>query len=76
METKPIWEVIDAIRGSEGLHAKCQLFGILLKREGPNYDVNGLTGETSYLSQIKIFFDLLCLVNAFSFFLNLFLKSG
>lgn len=43
LETKPIWEVIDAIRGSSGLHAKCQLFGILLKREGPNYDVNGLT---------------------------------
>lgn len=36
---------MDAIRGSPGLHAKCQLFGILLKREGPNYDVNGLTGK-------------------------------
>ncbi|XP_026281117.1 probable phosphorylase b kinase regulatory subunit beta isoform X1 [Frankliniella occidentalis] len=43
LETKPIWEVVDAIRGSPGLHGKCQLFGILLKREGPNYDVNGLT---------------------------------
>lgn len=43
LETKPIWEVIDAIRGSGALHARCQLFGILLKREGPNYDVNGLT---------------------------------
>lgn len=48
LETKPIWEVIDAIRGSSGLHAKCQLFGILLKREGPNYDVNGLTGMIKF----------------------------
>ncbi|XP_066991730.1 probable phosphorylase b kinase regulatory subunit beta isoform X2 [Anabrus simplex] len=45
MESKPIWELLDILRNTEGLHAKCQLFGILLKREGQKYEFNGLTVE-------------------------------
>ncbi|XP_066584416.1 probable phosphorylase b kinase regulatory subunit beta isoform X2 [Prorops nasuta] len=40
---EPLCNVINEIRNSPGLYAKCQLFGILLKREGINYDLNGTT---------------------------------
>ncbi|XP_014223214.1 probable phosphorylase b kinase regulatory subunit beta isoform X2 [Trichogramma pretiosum] len=39
--------IINAIRNAAGLYAKCQLYGILLQREGENYEINGnLVGET------------------------------
>uniref|UniRef100_A0A1B6FN58 Phosphorylase b kinase regulatory subunit n=1 Tax=Cuerna arida TaxID=1464854 RepID=A0A1B6FN58_9HEMI len=44
-ESKPLYEVLDAIRNATGLHAKCQLYGVLLKREGPDYEFNGATVE-------------------------------
>ncbi|XP_049964722.1 probable phosphorylase b kinase regulatory subunit beta isoform X1 [Schistocerca serialis cubense] len=42
---KPTWEILDVLRSTEGLHGRAQLFGLLLKREGPNYEFNGATVE-------------------------------
>ncbi|XP_054258864.1 probable phosphorylase b kinase regulatory subunit beta isoform X3 [Macrosteles quadrilineatus] len=44
-DSKPLYEVLDGIRNATGLHVKCQLFGVLLKREGPNYEFKGSTVE-------------------------------
>ncbi|XP_058795642.1 probable phosphorylase b kinase regulatory subunit beta [Phymastichus coffea] len=33
--------IINAIRSVNDLYAKCQLYGILIQREGPNYEING-----------------------------------
>ncbi|XP_043476951.1 probable phosphorylase b kinase regulatory subunit beta isoform X1 [Leptopilina heterotoma] len=41
--TQPLYSVLDEIRNSESLYAKCQLYEILLKREGINYEFNGKT---------------------------------
>ncbi|XP_015607737.1 probable phosphorylase b kinase regulatory subunit beta isoform X2 [Cephus cinctus] len=40
---QPICNVITEIRNTDGLYAKCQLYNILLKREGIDYEINGLT---------------------------------
>lgn len=40
---KETYEVLDAIRNSPGIYAKVQLFGIILQREGPEYEFNGQT---------------------------------
>lgn len=42
---KPLYEILDAIRNANGLFVKCQLYGVLLKREGSNYEFMGLTVE-------------------------------
>nr|CAD7596405.1 unnamed protein product [Timema genevievae] len=42
---KPIWEILDALKSTEGLYARAQLFGILLKREGPKYEFGDQTGR-------------------------------
>ncbi|XP_043276560.1 probable phosphorylase b kinase regulatory subunit beta isoform X2 [Venturia canescens] len=40
---EPTHGILDEIRRTEGLYSKCQLYGILMKREGINYEVNGTT---------------------------------
>ncbi|XP_075211939.1 putative phosphorylase b kinase regulatory subunit beta isoform X2 [Lycorma delicatula] len=44
-ENKPLYELLDAIRNATSLKAKCQLYGVLLKREGPHYEFNNMTVE-------------------------------
>jgi phosphorylase kinase alpha/beta subunit len=39
MKNKPIWEIMDAYRCTEGYYGKCQLLGYILKREGPQYQL-------------------------------------
>lgn len=53
---EPTHSILDEIRRAEGLYAKCQLYGILLKREGINYEINGTTGNfiTNFKSISKI----------------------
>lgn len=46
---KPIYEVLDAIRTTESLYARCQLFGILQKREGGQYKVHDVPVEEHLL---------------------------
>ncbi|XP_011505944.1 PREDICTED: probable phosphorylase b kinase regulatory subunit beta isoform X2 [Ceratosolen solmsi marchali] len=47
MKDESTSNIIHAIRNTEGLYGKCQLYGILLQREGVNYQINGTTvGET------------------------------
>ena len=43
-ENRPLYDILDAIRNASGLFAKCQLYGVLLKREGSNYEFLGLSG--------------------------------
>lgn len=49
---EPLGNILNELRNSIGLYAKCQLYGILIKREGINYEVNGLTG-IYYLSVLS-----------------------
>lgn len=42
-KTKPTHEVIETMRNTESIYCLCQLWGILLEREGPNFEVNGLS---------------------------------
>ncbi|XP_014472659.1 PREDICTED: probable phosphorylase b kinase regulatory subunit beta isoform X2 [Dinoponera quadriceps] len=43
MASEPLNDILSEIRNSVGLYAKCQLYGILIKREGINYEINGTT---------------------------------
>lgn len=43
MVNKSLNDILDEIRNCPGLYAKCQLYGILVKREGINYEINGTT---------------------------------
>lgn len=36
-------DIIDALRQTSSIYCQCQLWGIILNREGPNYEVNGDT---------------------------------
>ncbi|XP_018908570.1 probable phosphorylase b kinase regulatory subunit beta isoform X2 [Bemisia tabaci] len=42
-QDKPTCDLIEALRNCSGLYDKCQLLGILLKREGPSYVYNDMT---------------------------------
>lgn len=44
MLNEPLGNILNEVRHSVGLYAKCQLYGILIKQEGINYEVNGTTG--------------------------------
>lgn len=44
MVNEPLSNILNELRNSIGLYAKCQLYGILVKREGINYEINGTTG--------------------------------
>jgi len=44
MINEPLGNILNELRNSVGLYAKCQLYGILIKREGINYEINGVTG--------------------------------
>lgn len=48
---KPTHEIINALRNTESIYCLCQLWGILLNREGSNYEVNGLS-VTQALQQL------------------------
>ncbi|XP_033229287.1 probable phosphorylase b kinase regulatory subunit beta isoform X2 [Belonocnema kinseyi] len=43
LQEEPLYTLLNEIRNSEGLFAKSQLYGILLKREGINYEFHGMT---------------------------------
>lgn len=36
-------DIIETLKQSESLYIQCQLWGILLNREGPDYEINGQT---------------------------------
>ena len=40
---KSMGDILNALRNSESIFCQCQLWGIILHREGPNYEVNGVT---------------------------------
>ncbi|XP_014600411.1 PREDICTED: probable phosphorylase b kinase regulatory subunit beta isoform X1 [Polistes canadensis] len=40
---EPLHNILNEIRNCDGLYVKCQLYGVLLKREGINYEINGTT---------------------------------
>lgn len=42
-EKKPTYEICEKIRNTESIYCLCQLWGILLHREGPNFEINDLT---------------------------------
>ncbi|CAH2067131.1 unnamed protein product, partial [Iphiclides podalirius] len=44
---RPTHEVVAALRATDNIFAQCQLWGILLEREGPMYEVNGRTALES-----------------------------
>lgn len=44
MMNEPLGNILNELRNSIGLYAKCQLYDILIKREGINYEINGTTG--------------------------------
>ncbi|XP_053979168.1 probable phosphorylase b kinase regulatory subunit beta isoform X1 [Hylaeus volcanicus] len=41
--TEPLCNVLSEIRSNKNLYSLCQLYGILLKREGIDYEINGIT---------------------------------
>ncbi|KAK0088116.1 hypothetical protein PV325_013112 [Microctonus aethiopoides] len=41
--TESLMTIAEEIRNADGLYAKCQLYGILLKRQGINYKLNDMT---------------------------------
>ncbi|XP_011632500.1 probable phosphorylase b kinase regulatory subunit beta isoform X2 [Pogonomyrmex barbatus] len=43
MLNEPLGNILNELRNSVGLYAKCQLYDILIKREGINYEINGVT---------------------------------
>ncbi|XP_055382717.1 probable phosphorylase b kinase regulatory subunit beta isoform X2 [Condylostylus longicornis] len=42
-KTKPTYDIVETLRKTESIYCQCQLWGMLLHREGANYEVNGLT---------------------------------
>lgn len=55
MANEPLSDILSEIRNSVGLYAKCQLYGILIKREGINYEINGTTGAPYLLSSFPLY---------------------
>lgn len=53
---EPLYNILSEIRNNKSLYTLCQLYYILLKREGINYDINGMTGTNinCYLKIIGI----------------------
>lgn len=48
MMNESLGNILNELRNSIGLYAKCQLYGILKERQGINYEVNGLTGSLPF----------------------------
>jgi len=48
MLNESLGNILNELHNSVGLYAKCQLYGILIKREGINYEINGVTGILFY----------------------------
>ena len=46
MELQPTHEVINVLRSVSTLHGQTQLLGILLRREGPEFQIDGHPGES------------------------------
>lgn len=44
MLNEPLSNILNELRNTTGLYAKCQLYGILIKLKGINYEINGTTG--------------------------------
>lgn len=39
--SRPIAEIIAALHGTDSIFCHCQLYGIIIQREGPHYEVSG-----------------------------------
>jgi phosphorylase kinase alpha/beta subunit len=46
-QNRSLPDILEALRSTDSIYCQCQLWGILLKREGPNYEVNGTTVHQS-----------------------------
>jgi phosphorylase kinase alpha/beta subunit len=46
-QNRSLPDILEALRSTESIYCQCQLWGILLRREGPNYEVNGTTVHQS-----------------------------
>ncbi|XP_039227671.1 probable phosphorylase b kinase regulatory subunit beta isoform X2 [Drosophila yakuba] len=46
-DTKPTPDIINALRSTDSIYCLCQLWGIILNREGPHFEVNGLNVNTA-----------------------------
>lgn len=44
---RPLHEIIAALQGTDSIFCQCQLWGIILQREGPHYEINGTTVHES-----------------------------
>lgn len=40
-KNRPLPDIIEALRQTTSIYCKCQLWGIILSREGPHYEING-----------------------------------
>lgn len=40
---RPMSEIIAALHGTDSIFCQCQLYGIILQREGPHYEIAGVT---------------------------------
>lgn len=55
-QAKPVAEIIGALRGTESIFCRCQLYGILIQREGPHYEVRKFATITAWLGAYLSFF--------------------
>lgn len=53
MDLQPTHEVINVLRSVSTLHGQTQLLGILLRREGPDFEVDGHPGESAVIQGRK-----------------------
>lgn len=49
---RPLPDIHEALRHMDSIYCQCQLWGIILNREGPNYEING---ETVYESLTSLY---------------------
>ena len=45
MISKQTNEVVSTLKSTSSLHGQTQLLGIILKKEGPQYNIDGHSGE-------------------------------
>lgn len=46
-ENSSLPDIIAALHNTDSIYCKCQLWGIILKREGPNYEINEVSVHTN-----------------------------
>lgn len=45
---RPIPEIIAALHGTDSIFCQCQLYGIIIQREGPYYEINGTPVQSKH----------------------------